>query len=442
MQVSVETTQGLQRRMTVQVPAERVDKEVDSRLRSLGSQVRIDGFRPGKIPFKVLQQRYGEQVRAEVLEEVLQQTYSEAVNKESLRPAGVPEIEPGKLEAGQDVEYVATFEVMPDIELQGLEGMVLQKPSAEISDSDVDQVIENLRRQQAEYEPVERAAEEGDQVLIDFIGKIDGEDFDGNEGEDVSVVIGSGQMPPEFEDALKGVSVGDKKDIEYTFPAHFPDADIAEKTAIFNTTVKSVLAPELPELNDEFAEQVGFKEGGIDALRQMVRENLERQRDQAIHSRLKAQVMDKLLEANEVELPQVMVDGEIDHLRNQAKARMQQSGLDGEPDLPASGFEDEARRRVALGLLINETIRQHEIKLDQGKLRQMLEEIASGYDDPQQVMRFYAQNRQLMEGVEVAVLEDQVVDWVVERAQIEQQETSFKALMQGEAAEEAQEGEE
>lgn len=441
MQVSVETTQGLQRRMTVQVPAERVDKEVESRLRSLGGQVRLDGFRPGKVPFKVLRQRYGEQVRGEVLEEVLQQTYSEAVTQESLRPAGMPQIEPTQLDAGQDVLYVATFEIMPEIELQGLEAMELQQPAAEVTEADIDEVIENLRKQQAEFKPVERAAEEGDQVLVDFTGKIDGEDFAGNEGEDVAVVIGSGQMPPEFEDALKGVSVGDAKDIEYTFPAHFPDKDIAEKTAVFHTTVKSVLAPELPEVNDEFAEQLGIKEGGAEGLRKVVRENLERQRDQAVRARLKSQVMDKLLEANEVELPQVMLDGEVEHLRNQAKARMQQAGVEGEPDLPASSFEDEARRRVALGLLINEIIRQHEIKLDQGKLRQMLEEIASGYDDPQQVMRFYAQNRQLMEGIEVAVLEDQVVEWVVERAKVEKQETSFKSLMSGDATE-AEEGQE
>ena len=436
MQVSVETTQGLPRRMTVQVPAERVDKEVESRLRSLGDRVKLDGFRPGKVPFKVLRQRYGEQIRGEVLEEVLQQTYSEAVSKESLRPAGVPQIEPTQLEAGKDVEYVAIFEVIPEIQVQGVDGMALQQPTAEVTDADIDQVIDNLRQQQAEYKPVERAAESGDQVLVDFVGKVDGNDFAGNEGEDVSVLIGSGQMPPEFEDALKGVSAGDVKDIEYTFPANFPDKNVAEKTAVFHTTVKSVLAPELPEVNDEFAAQVGIKEGGAAALRERVRESLERQRDQAVRARLKTQVMDKLAEANQVELPQVMVDSEIEHLRNQAKARLQQAGIDGEPDLPAAGFEEEARRRVTLGLLINEIIRQNDIKLDQAKLRQMLEEIASGYDQPQQVLRFYAQNRKLMEGVEVAVLEDQVVDWVVERAKLENRETTFKALMSGDAADE------
>lgn len=441
MQVSVETTQGLQRRMTVQVPAERVDKEVESRLRSLGGQVRLDGFRPGKVPFKVLQKRYGGQVRSEVLGEVLQATYSEAVSKENLRPAGVPQIEPKQMDAGQDLEYVATFEVMPEIDVSGVEGMSLERPAADVTDADVDEVIENLRKQQTEYKPVERASQPNDRVVVDFVGEIDGKPFGGNEGKDVPVVIGSGQMPPQFEDALKGLKAGDEKDIEYAFPPQFPDKEVAEKTAIFHTTVKAVEAPELPDVDDAFAEKVGVKEGGVAALRERIRESLGRQRDQAVRTQLKRQVMDKLVEANQIELPQVLVDGEIDHLRDQAKARMQQAGVEGEPDLPSSAFESEARRRVTLGLLINEIIRRNDIKLDQGRLRQMLEEVASGYDQPQQVLQYYAQNRKLMEGLEVAVLEDQVVDWVVERATIEDKTTTLKALMGGEAADE-KEGEE
>jgi trigger factor len=441
MQVSVETTQGLQRRMTVQVPAERIDKEVDSRLRSLGGRVRLDGFRPGKVPFKVLQKRYGDQVRSEVLGEVLQATYSEAVSNENLRPAGVPQIEPKQMDAGQDLEYVATFEVLPEFEVQGAEGVALRQPTAEVGDADIDEVLENLRKQQTAYKEVKRAAKPGDQVLVDFTGEIDGEPFAGNEGKDIAVTIGSGQMPPEFEEALKGVKTGDTKDIEYTFPPQFPDKDVAEKTAVFHTTVKSVQAPELPDVDDEFAAKIGIKEGGAAALRDRIKENLERQRDQAVRAQLKRQVMDRLVEANPIELPQALVDGEIEQLRNQAKARMQQSGVEGEPDLPNAAFEDEARRRVTLGLLINEIVRRNDIKLDQARLRQMLEEIASGYDQPQEVLRYYAQNRKLMEGIEVAALEDQVVDWVVERAKLEHKQTTFKALMGGETAD-GQEGQE
>lgn len=441
MQVSVETTQGLQRRMTVQVPAERVDKEVETRLRSLGSRAKIDGFRPGKVPFKVLRQRFGEQVRGEVLGDVVQETYTEALTQESLRPAGAPQIEPTQSDAGKDVEYVATFEVMPTVDVQGADGMSLEKPVAEVTDADIDNIIENLRKQQAEFKPVERAAEQGDQVLVDFIGKIDGEDFAGNEGEDVPVVIGSGRMPPEFENALEGVAVGEKVDIEYTFPGHFPDKGVAEKTAIFQTTVKAVQAPELPDVDDAFAAQAGVAEGGVAALRERIKESLERQRDQAVRAQLKKQVMDKLLAANEVELPQVMVDGEIEHLRSQAQARLQQAGIEGEMDLPASSFEEEARRRVALGLMINEIISKNSLKLDQAKVQQMLREIASGYDEPQQILRFYAQNRNLMEGIEVAVLEEQVVDWVVGQAKVEEKATTFQDLMNAGTTEE-EEGQE
>jgi trigger factor len=441
MQVSVETTQGLQRRMTVQVPAERVDKEVESRLRSLGSRAKIDGFRPGKVPFKVLRQRFGEQVRGEVLGDVVQATYTEALAQESLRPAGAPQIEPTQSDAGKDIEYIAIFEVMPAIDVQGVDGMSLEKPAVEVTDADIDNIIENLRKQQAEFKPVERAAEQGDQVLVDFTGKIDGEDFAGNEGEDVPVVIGSGRMPPEFESALEGVAVGETTDIEYTFPGHFPDKEVAEKTAVFHTTVKSVQAPELPEVDDAFAEKAGVAEGGVAALRERIKESLERQRDQAIRAQLKKQVMDKLLAANDIELPQVMVDGEIEHLRSQAQARLQQAGIEGEMDLPAASFEEEARRRVALGLMINEIISKNSLKLDQAKVQQMLREIASGYDEPQQVLRFYAQNRNLMEGIEVAVLEEQVVDWVVGQAKVEEKSTTFQDLMNAGATEE-EEGQE
>jgi len=435
MQVSVETTQGLQRRMTVQIPSERVDKEVESRLRNLGGRVRIDGFRPGKVPFKVIQQRYGAQVRSEVLGEVLERSYSEAVAQQKLRPAGMPEIEPKQMEAGQDIEFVATFEVLPEFEAQGVEGLEIERPTAEISDADIDDVIENLRKQRTTYSAVDRAAAKDDRVLVDFVGEIEGKPFAGNEGQDVPVVIGSGQMPPEFEQALESLKTGDSKDIEYTFPEHFPDKEVAGKTAVFKTTVKAVEAPQLPELDDEFAKQVGVAEGGIAALRSRVAESLASQRDQAVRARVKQQVMAKLVEANPIELPKVLVDGEIDFLRNQAKQRMQGGGVQGEIDLPSSLFEDEARRRVVLGLVINEIIRKNGIKLDQARLRKSLEEIAAGYDQPQEVIRYYTQNRKLLEGLEVAVLEDQVVDWVLERAKVEDKPTSFKGLMGGESAE-------
>lgn len=442
MQVSVETTQGLQRRMTVQVPSERVDKEVDNRLRSLANSVRLDGFRPGKVPFKVLRKRFGEQVRSEVLSEVLESTYSEALSQHQLRPAGAPQIDPKQLEAGKDIEYVATFEVMPEVEVKGVEDIEVERPQVEVTDADIDRVIENLRKQNATYSAVERAAQAEDRVTIDFKGEIDGEAFPGNEGTDVPVRIGSGQMPAEFEEALKGLKAGEKKDLEYTFPEQFPDKNIATKTAVFHVEVKSVEEPQLPEVDAAFAEKLGI-EGGVDELRAKIRESLERERDQAVRARVKPQIMNKLAEANEVELPQVLVDGEIEYLRKQTQERMREFGSQEEPDVPADTFEAEARRRVTLGLLVNEIVRRNEIKLDQARVLQTLQGIASQYQQPQEVIRYYTQNRALMESIEIAVMEDQVVDWLLERAKVTDKPMSFQELMgmgEAEAAEGAAEG--
>lgn len=430
MQVSVETTQGLQRRMTVQVPSERVDKEVDGRLRSLGNTVRLDGFRPGKVPFKVLQKRFGAQVRGEVLGEVLESSFGEALAQEKLRPAGAPEIDTTQTEAGKDLEYTATFEIMPEVEVKGVSEIKVERPQVEIADVDIDRVVENLRKQQAEFVETDRAAEEDDQVIVDFKGLIDGEPFAGNEGEDVPVRIGSGQMPVEFEEALKGVKAGENKTFDYTFPEQFPDADIATKTAQFEVTVKRVEAPQLPEVDADFAEKLGFSDG-VDGMRQKIREILEGQRDQAVRGLLKPQVLNQLADANEFELPQVLVDTEIEELRGQTP------GNDADDEKASGEIETEARRRVALGLLVNEIVRGNEIKIDQDRVRKTLEDMVSQYEQPQELIRYYLQNRELMQGIELSVLEDQVVDWLLEQAQVTDKPQSFEELMSPEASEPA-----
>lgn len=430
MQVSVETTQGLERRMTVQVPSERVDREVESRLRSLRGRVRLDGFRPGKVPLKVIQQRYGAQVRGEVLGEVVQSSYGEALDEQSLRPAGAPQIDSVRADAGEDLEYTATFEVLPAVEVKGVEEIGIERPAVEIAGADIDGVLERLRQQQAEYREVARAAADGDRVTIDFEGTVDGEAFEGNRGEDVPVVIGSGQMPAEFEAELVGVEAGTEKAVEYAFPERFPDDQVAGKTARFQVTAKNVEEPVLPALDDTFAERLGISEGGLENVRERIRESLERERDQNVHARLKQQAMEALLRRNEIDLPKVLVDGEIDQLREQAKQRMQQYGnQDDEPELPSAVFEEDARRRVALGLLVNEIVRANEIRVDQQRVQRRLGEIAAGYDRPQEVIQAYTQNRQLMESLEVQVIEDQVVDWIAERAKVTDKPMSFDELV-------------
>ncbi len=432
MQVSVESGEGLKRKLKVQVPSERVDEQVDKKLREMRGQVRLQGFRPGKVPMKVVQKRYGAQVRVEVLDEVVRQTYSEALQQESLRPAGTPEIQPVNIEAGQDLEYEADFEVIPDVEVKGVEAIAVTRPAVDITDADVDRILERLRKQHAEFSVVKRAAKDGDRVTIDFNGKVDGEDFAGNSGEDVPVPLGEGQMPEEFEQALIGMKAGDEKAVTYTFPEGFPDEAIAGKTAEFTVSMKSVESPKLPKADDAFAEKLSI-EGGIEGLRGKITESLEREREQAARGRVKNQVMEALLAQNQVELPQTLVDSEIGQLREQAKEQMRRSGAgEGEePELPADQFEQEAKRRVQLGLIVNEIVRANEIQLDPERMQQALQRVASGYEQPEQIMQYYLQNQELMQSLQLQVMEDQVVDWVVERAKVTDKPMSLDALTSG-----------
>ncbi|MEX0729229.1 MAG: trigger factor [Aquisalimonadaceae bacterium] len=430
MQVSVETTEGLERRMVVQVPASRLDGEVQSRLQNLARTVRMDGFRPGKVPAKVVEKRYGAQVHQEVLNEVLQQTYSEALQQENLNPAGAPSVDVRQGMTGGDLEYEAVFEIMPEIEVKGHSEMALKRPVADISDADIDRVLTDLRKQQATYRTVDREATDNDRVIVDFHGKVNGEGFPGSEGEDQPVTIGSGTMPPEFESALKGLKQGDSRDIEYAFGDDFPTSEVAGKTAIFHTTVKAVEEPELPEFDDTFAESVGVKEGGIQALRDLVRKNLEAESGRAVRARLKEQVTEVLARENEITLPKALVDGEIQALQQQMKQRIQsQTGQDDGLDLPGELFEEQARRRVTLGLVMNRLIADNSIKLDQNRVKQQLFEMAAGYEKPDEIIQYYSQNRQLMQSLEVSVLEDQVIDWIVEQAKVEDEPIELQALL-------------
>lgn len=427
MQVSVETAEGLKRRLKVQVPSSRVEEAVQNRLRDMRGKVKLQGFRPGKVPFKVVEKRYGPQVRGEVLDEVVRSTYAEALEENALRPAGAPEIQPLNVEAGQDLEYEASFEIIPAIEIQGIESIELKRPAVDIADTDIDRIMQRLRRQHAEYSVVDRAAAEGDQITIDFDGKVDGEDFAGNTGEDVPVPLGEGQMPGPFEEQLIGLKAGDEKTLDYEFPEAFPDEQIAGKTAQFAVKVKQVEAAELPEPDDAFAEKLGM-EGGIEAVRNRIAESLERERDQAVRARLKGQVMEALLEKHEIELPQTLVDQEIEQLRQQAPS-------DAADALPSDSVEKEARRRVTLGLVVNEIVRSNQIQLDGERLQQALRRVAAGYEQPEQVMQYYVKNPELMQTLQMQVMEDQVVDWVVEKAQVADQAMSLEALTSGANAE-------
>ncbi len=429
MMVSVETVGGLERRMKVQVPAERIEKEVDTRLERYGRTAKIKGFRPGKVPMKVIRQRYGGQVRQEVLGEVLQASYFEAISQEQLRPAGSPRIEPGDAEQGQDLEYVATFEVYPEVELSRHEGIAVEKPIAEIDDGDIQDMIESLRRQRAEWEAVDAAAENGHRVVVKFSGTVDGEVFPGGSGDDVPVVLGEGGMLPDFETGLLGMRAGEEKDIKVAFPEEYGAEHLAGKTADFHVTAQRIEVQRLPEVDEQFCAAFGIKEGGVEKLREEVLDSMRREAEQAVRRQLKEQIMDGLLAGNEVDLPGVLVEDEIRGLREATARRMGVDPADSSRVPPRETFEEPARRRVKLGLLVAEVIRRAEIELDNNRVRERVRELAADYRNPEEVVKLYTSNRQMMDRLEMEVLEEQVVDWLLERAEFSDKPIKFKELM-------------
>jgi trigger factor len=430
MQVSVEVLEGLERRMTVQVPAEKIDSEVQRRLQDLTQRVRLDGFRPGKVPMKVIKRRYGAAVREEVANELVQSTFFEALSQEKLRPAGGPDIDVTSAEEGGDYEYLATFEVYPEIEVAGVESVEVKRPVAQVVDADVDRMVEKLRKQRTIWNTTPRTAEDGDQVTIDFKGFLGDEVFEGGQGEDMPVVIGTDQLIPGFEDHLKGLAAGEEKSFSVTFPDTYPNHALAGRDARFEVTVKDVAEAELPPLDDDFAKSFGVDEGGTEKLRSELRDNMSRELDQAVRAQLKQQVMDGLLAANEVSLPTALVDREILNMSNQAEP----AETDDHPQTTVTDdlrerYGAHASRRVSLGLIVAELVSANDIQPDQDEITARIDGIATTYQDPEQVRGWYRQNQQAMEGVRAMVLEDQVVAWVLERARISDEPTSFDAVM-------------
>ncbi|MFC3607352.1 trigger factor [Stutzerimonas tarimensis] len=424
MQVSVESTSALERRMTIGVPAERIETEVNKRLQQTASRAKIPGFRPGKVPMSVIRQRYEASARQEVLGDLIQATYYEAVASEKLNPAGAPAVEPKTFEKGKDLEYVATFEVFPEIQVAGFEGIEVERLQAEVTEADVDKMLDTLRKQNTRYEAVEREAAIDDQVTIDFVGKIDGEAFAGGSAEGVNLVLGSGRMIPGFEDGLVGAGAGEERVITPTFPEDYQNLDLAGKTAEFTVTVKSVAEAKLPELNEEFFALFGVQEGGVDAFRAEVRQNMERELRQAIKSKVKNQVMEGLIQTNAIEVPKALISNEVDRLRVQA---VQQFGGNVKPEqLPAELFEEQAKRRVALGLVVAEVVRQKELKADENRVRELIEDMASAYQEPEQVVAWYYQNSEQMNEVRSVVLEEQVVDTVLQQAKVTDTSVSYE----------------
>ncbi len=440
MQVSVEPKEGLEREMTVEFPTADIDGEVNTRLQSLTKTVKINGFRPGKIPVSVVKKRFGAQVEAEVLNEKLQKSYFEAIAQEKINPAGQPKIDLVDEDNKDVIRYKATFEVYPEIEVASLAEQTFEKANVEITDADIDATIENIRKQNQVFNEVDRAAEEGDQVVVDFVGTIDGEGFNGNEGKDVPIVLGQAQMIEGFEEGLKGAKAGDEITLNLKFPEDYHYADVAGKDVQFDVKVKAVNESSLPELNDEFFAKFGITEGGEEAFREEVKKNMQIELDKAVSGKLKNQIMDTILEVHDITVPSALVQEEAVNMAKQMQQQYQMQGSD-EADLPTHLFEEQAKKRVTLGLVLAEIVKANEIKADPEKVKQKVKELAATYENPQEVVNYYMSNKEKLAEIESFVLEEMVVDWACDQAKVEEKSLSFTEFMNPEKDKEAESAE-
>ncbi len=426
MQVSIESSTGLERQLKIGVPAERIEKEVTERLQKATKTVRIAGFRKGKVPLKVVKQQYGKGVRQEVVGEVVNSSFYEAIKQEDLQPVGQPRIDDVTDAEGQDLEYVAVFEVYPEVALADLAKVAIARPVTDLNDSDLDTMIDVLRNQQATFDVVERAAEDGDQVNIDYVGTQKKVEFPGGSAEGQDLILGSNSMIPGFEDGLVGVSAGDETVLKLKFPKDYHAEDLKGKAVQFAVKVNSVAAKQMPEMNDEFFKLYGVSEGGEEKFREDVRNNMERELRNAIRNKVKNRVMDQLFDLNKVELPKALVANEITQLKQQM---IQQFGGGQQFDpsmLPDEMFTAKAERRAALGVIVSEVVKVEELTPDEDRVRERVNEIASTYDQPKEVVDYYYSQQELLSSVEAVVLEDQVTELVLSKAKVTEESLSYE----------------
>jgi len=434
MRVSVETTSGLERKLTVGVPANDVDSAVEKKLEDAAKNVRLPGFRPGKVPMRVMKQRFGVGVRQEVLGDVVNRSFQEAVVGENLRPAGQPSIEIKTFETGQDVEYVATFEIYPTLSLNEIKDFAVTKLVCDVADSDVDEIIEIFQKQQGQLVAVERSAEVGDTLTIDFEGFKDGEAFEGGSGNDTALELGSGRMIPGFEDGLVGAKAGEERSLDLTFPEDYHAEELKGAAVEFKVTVKEVKALEPAELNAELFAAYGVEGDDVDGFKAEVRKNMERELKAAVDGHIKQQVMDAIIEAHpSLEIPSSLIAQEIDALRGQM---FQQFGgavspeMDLKSILPDEMFTERAETRVKLGLLVSELVQDLGVRAEPNKVRELIEDIASTYQDPTEVINWYYEDNEQLMGIESRVLEDSVVEKLLEGANITEEVTGYQDALQ------------
>jgi trigger factor len=427
VQVSLETGTGLERRMRVQVPAGRIEQEVEARLRSAGRTARLKGFRPGKVPAEVIRQRFGPQIRQDVLHDVVQSSYSEAIAQEKLRPAGLPRIEADPPASGQDFSYTAVFEVYPEFRVAGLDRLTIERPETPVADADVDRTQEQLRRQKGGWKSVERSAERGDRVIVDFNGTVKGEPVPGGTAEKLAIVIGDGRMLADFESNLIGLAAGGTRTFTIRFPSDYHDERLRSESVTFDVHVREVAAPDLPVLDEAFVKAFGVASGDLGEFRRLIRENLEREVTAKVRAETRRQLLEQLLAANRVDLPAVLVAREAAALQAEA---MKNLGIKDVKDAPAvAAYEEIAQRRVRLGLIMNALIREHDLKVEPAEVARKLDEICRVYERPDDVKSLYRQNPELMAQVEGSVMEEQVMIWLAGRSQVTNKVMPFSELM-------------
>ena len=430
MQVSVETTQGLERRLTISVPAETVDVEVKNRLRQVSKTQRIDGFRPGKVPPSVIQKRFGKSVRQEVAGEIMQRNFVDAIIAEKINPAGRPSFVAKSNEDGKALEFEATFEIYPEVELKDLEKIAVERPDVEVNDSDLDEMFQTLQKQHQTWKENKRVTKKGDKLTLDFNGRVDGEEFEGGKAEGFELELGAGRMIPGFEKEITGMKAGEEKTIKVTFPDDYHAENLKGKEAEFDIVVHKTEGSVLPKVDEEFAKLFGVQEGGVDALRAEVSKNMARELTQAVKGKVKEQVIEGLLAGHEVGLPSALVAQEVDVLRQQAMQRFQgQMDPKNLPELPSEMFTEQAERRVKIGLLLGEVIKVNELTVDNAKVDELISTAASAYEDPKEVIEYYANNKELMQQMQNVALEEQAVEFLVEKADVSSKKASFKDIM-------------
>jgi len=428
MQVQLSATGGLERRLEVAVPATEVASQVEQRLKQISRTARLKGFRPGKAPFAVVRKQFGEQVHTEVVSDLMRSSFAQALSQEKLTPAATPRIEPLAMDPGADLKFAAVFEVMPEVKLEAVDGIAVERPSAQVTEPDIDAMLESMRRQRPNFTAVERPAQDADRVVIDYKGLIDDKPFEGSDGTDINVIIGSRQSMAELEQGLKGATAGENRTIPVAFAAEHPNKTIAGKTAQLQVTIKRVEEQSLPAVDEEFGRAYGVEEGGVEALRAEVRKSMERELADVIRNRVRGQVLDALYRQNPVDVPRALLEEQVQQLQIDTARRM---GIrDASQVPPRQQFEEPARRRVALGLLMSQIVQAQQIKLDRERVQSRLTDLVAGYPEAQQeeARRAYLQNQDAMRQVESAALEDQVIDWLLSKANITDKPMTFKEI--------------